>query len=118
MEDWQIKMILEKRIGEPYGQPHRCMAFLAQALALCDLTVTEAMLRDARDFVRIEGRPRLADIAVFQKLPWAEYHAAMMLDSHWAIQSCEATNGVGRIDISRAPWAQTLRGIYRHKSKC
>jgi len=113
----QITAALLTRIGEPYDDDHKCLSFLASAFELCGITITEEMLRDARDFVKVD-KPEFADIAVFQELPFSEYHAAFMLNNRWAIQSSAATNGVGRIEVTRSPWIDSLRGVYRHKSLC
>jgi len=117
VQQGDILAALLKRIGEPYDDDHKCLSFLASAFELCGITITEEMLRDAKDFVKVD-RPEFADIAVFQELPFSEYHAAFMLSNRWAIQSSAATNGVGRIEVMRSPWIESLRGFYRHKSLC
>ncbi len=59
--------------------------------------------------------PRFGDLAVFENLPLERFHVAFMLDRRRAIQSGQSTNGVGKIDVSRSPWRDALRGFYRHK---
>jgi hypothetical protein len=104
-------------LGMPYEQ-NGCVKFLKLAFAEMGVDTGNdfTIFRDARRFKRVES-PEFGDVAVFKSLPFASWHVAMMLDKRRAIQSCEATNGVGRIHLSRYPWNETdsLRGFYRLK---
>lgn len=103
-------------LGMPYeGDDNGCLLFLFKALREIGIETSGNLRRDARHWKQIEGKARFGDVAVFQDLEFSKYHVALMLDSRRAVQSSKSTNGVGKIDISRDPWANTLRGIYRHK---
>lgn len=104
-------------LGLPYEESG-CIKFAVRVYQELGIEASEEILKQARDFERVE-RPEFGDIAVFHGLMFGGgFHVAVMLDYRRAIQSNPATNGVSRIDISRFPWGQSLRGFYRHKSCC
>lgn len=114
-------------LGEPYDQDEGCLKFVTRALSLIGIELTGDLRDDGRNWQcqwrvndRIETlrfkKFQLGDVAVFQGLPFAKFHIALMLDNRHAIQSSSATNGVGRIDIMGQEWLWALREIYRHKS--
>jgi hypothetical protein len=90
-----------------------CIKFLRTALAEIGIETAEDS-REWRNWRRVD-RPQALDVVVFQGLPFAKFHVALMLDARRAIQSAAATNGVARINIGRDPWATTIRGFYRRK---
>jgi hypothetical protein len=115
---------LLKMIGQPYEEPDGCIIFVKRALL---------------EFgVEIDGRPGLADARLFVTvrqgglgtvIVWKgvsvtmgagepRFHVGLMLDRRWALQSCKGTNGVGRVEVTRNPWAPAFKGFYRPKKLC
>lgn len=125
MTDGDKKKILDlcnkpARLGGWLGLPYEqdgCLKFAVRFYQALGIETSGEVMRDAREFAAVD-RPRFGDIAVFQNLPFDKFHVAVMLDYRRAIQCAdhELTNGVGKIDISRFPWADSLRGFYRHRS--
>src|SRR4030095_10426308 len=107
-------------IGEPYEPPDGCMRFIRRALKeFCiEIEGTKAgALRDAKKFKKVD-RGELGTVIVWNDVTFVDFHVGLMLDRRWAAQSSRATNGVGRIEITREPWLHTFRGFYRPKILC
>jgi hypothetical protein len=113
---------LEEMIGEPY-ELRGCVKFVARAFALCGIVLELdpdadplRFLADARKFSRVSV-PQFGDLAIFENIEGEEgYHVAFMVGRRWAFQSSRATNGVGRIEITRPEFAPFVRGFYRHEA--
>ena len=106
-------------IGEPYEEPEGCLKFLKRALAELGVEIEgtmEVWKRDFRLFRRVE-RGDLGTVIVWESLVLGQgeykFHVGLMIDQRWALQSSHATNGVGRVEITRAPWSTAQRGFYR-----
>lgn len=97
-----------------------CIDFAVRFYREMGIEADSNALKQARDFIKVDDA-QFGDIAVFRGVPLVnpngeeEFHVAVMLDQRQAIQSMEATNGVGKIYLDRYPWAITLKGIYRHR---
>jgi len=102
-------------LGMPYEE-NGCVKFLKRAFAEMGIDTGEdfSFFRDARRFRKVEN-PEFGDVAVFKEPPTdhVAWHVAMMLDYRRAIQCAQSTNGVGKIDLTRYPWSDTLKGFYR-----
>ena len=106
-------------IGEPYEEPEGCLTFLKRALAELGVEIEGTMEAYKRDFklFRKVDRGHLGTMIVWKLFGGEhEFHVGLMLDQRWALQSSKITNGVGRVEITRAPWATTFRGFYRPRA--
>jgi hypothetical protein len=109
-------------IGQPYEKPDGCLRFVKRALWELGVKIegtAESIKRDAKLFKPVDhgelGTVVIFDCAFMPLLSDEGYrfHIGMMLDGRWAMQSSQPTNGVARIEITRHPWVQGLRGFYR-----
>ena len=117
MNEQAIKERLLAMIGEPYEPPDGCLRFVRKALLEIGVKIEgsrEAIRRDARLFRPIEHGD-FGTVVIFRSFdglgPFA-FHVGLMLDRRWCMQSSESTNGVARIEITRFPWANAIRGFY------
>lgn len=84
---------------------------------------TELSFTDVRtlrnDFVKLEGPPyQKLDLPLFWLDDLSLRHIGVLQDSKMMIHCSINTNGVARSDITKLPWAASLKGVYRHKSLC
>lgn len=112
-------MALGGWLGLPY-EYEGCLTFCMKFFSEMGIETTKEAMREARNFIKVQ-EPSFGDIAVFHGKPEFEgngFHLGVMLDYRRCIQCNPATNGVGKIDISRPIWNSTLKGFYRHKALC
>ena len=105
-------------LGMPY-EDEGCLKFAMKFFSEMGIEATKEAMKEARNFIKVE-QPQFGDIAVFHGSQFINtgFHLGVMLDYRRCIQCNPATNGVGKIDISRAVWNETLKGFYRHKDLC
>jgi len=104
-------------LGLPYEE-EGCIKFAAKVYQEMGIEADVEVLKQARHFRRVD-EPQFGDAVVFQGAPFENngYHIAVMIDDfRKAIQCNPATNGVGKIDISRHPFNVTFQAFYRHES--
>ena len=118
------RAILLAMIGEPYEEPDGCMRFLKRALAVLGVEIegtAAAMDHDRRLFNQVDSG-ELGTVIMWDSLVVCDneykFHVGLMLDQRWALQSSPATNGVGRVEITRAPWSLAGKYFYRPKVLC
>ena len=105
-------------LGLPY-EKDGCIKFLVKPFRELGIEIeptAEALRRERWNFKKVKGRPQFGDVAVIEGLPEEPYHVAFMLDHRRAVQSCSATNGVGKIELTRYPWVGLVQRYYRHKN--
>jgi hypothetical protein len=105
-------------LGMPY-EDEGCLKFCMKFFSEMGIETTKEAMREARNFERVK-EPRFGDIAVFHghEFTGTGFHLGVMLDYRRCIQCNPATNGVGKVDISRPIWVTSFKGFYRHKELC
>lgn len=64
---------------------------------------------------KVRISPQYLDIPLFYFESIGSRHVGLMLDDHMMTQCSETTNGVSIVDITKTPWSNLLRHLYRHK---
>ena len=113
MERCDKPVLLGGWLGLPY-EDEGCIKFCATFYREMGIEADEQGLKQARNFTRVR-QARFGDIVVFRGAPFDnQFHIGVMLDSRIAIQCNNATNGVGKIDVTRYPFNVCFKGFYRH----
>lgn len=102
----------------PYSteQGFNCLAFCEYVYKLYGRDVETSSLKKMRSqFIRVKPPFEFLDIPLIYLSVMDTHHVGIMLDETWMIHCSRATNGVGRTDITRAPWCNLIRRVYRYK---
>jgi cell wall-associated NlpC family hydrolase len=125
----EIVKHLESLIGTPYDKEGaiftpenggHCLSFAKYVYSLFGISFEElspvSFVKNLKrsHFTTVEAPYQFMDVPLFYLDEFSAHHVGVMTDERWMFHCSSYTNGVCRTEITRIPWHNFLKEVYRH----